>query len=162
MLASFSSWLWLLYHDHSDLVLSSELAPWAGLIRPCLFFARSMSYSLRLHIQRSIYRLSSLDYYRLYRALCMAVEVKTMEMRQFAEILKGDERKVCSKIMEKKPYCLFYLFHCLDTIDLSRSSASKFVSVRYFHLQPWDTDLTNMLSYLFLILQLKPTPAFHS
>lgn len=25
----------------------------------------------------------------------MAVEVKTMEMKQFAEILKGDERKVC-------------------------------------------------------------------
>ena len=52
----------------------------------CLLFS---DFTCRDHKQRRSHHSS-----RSLRALCMAVEVKTMEMKQFAEILKGDERKV--------------------------------------------------------------------
>jgi hypothetical protein len=49
----------------------------------------------------------------------MAVEVKTMEMKQFAEILKGDERKVRFFQCYGKEAYAFYSLSSADFVDLS-------------------------------------------
>jgi hypothetical protein len=50
----------------------------------------------------------------------MAVEVKTMEMKQFAEILKGDERKVCMFFQcSGKEIYAFYSLSSADFVNLS-------------------------------------------